>query len=367
MPKPDFSRSTIAVDPSAPLEGDVVRYQVTLRNTGEAESVAAQLRVTLPLEGMFVDLGGLDGARVDVANKSIETSVALPAGADRSFSFRVVAPRDAGGHVLSPRIALQDFYAQVSYLDGISTEIGTRPSSDGVVLGGVRITSVGLIVLGFVMAVPMLWLLVRMHASRRSSSAWRGRAVPSVLARGVGPLAAVLAVALALGFWTIFASMARRDWRSLSWPETTCTVLDRRVRIETTTTGTGRSPTTRMTTHFDKRLALRYRAAGVETISTGFDTGSRLQIGSGSNAQQELQRWALGSTVPCWFTPMDPKDVVVVRGFGGAYLFALFPLPVFLFGVWRLRSLLSANRSGRPPPPDQWRGIGTSASSATNA
>jgi uncharacterized repeat protein (TIGR01451 family) len=344
--RPDFSRSTIAVDPSAPREGDVVRYQVTLRNTGDAESVAAQLRVTLPHEGMFVDLAGLEGARVDPAGKSIEASVALPAGADRSFVFRVVAPRDAGGRMLGPRVALQDFYSRVSYLDGISTEIGTRPASGGLVLGGTRITPAGLVVLGFVVAVPVLWLLVRMGSRRGAPRVRRGGPGPGLLARGSGPLAVVLAVVLSLGFWTIFASMARRDWRSLSWPETTCTVLDRRVRIETTTTAAGGSPATRTTTHFEKLLALRYRAGGVDTISTGFDTGSRLQIGGGSGARHELERFAVGASVPCWFDPEDPRDVVVVRGFGGAYLFALFPLPVLLFGVWRLRSL-AASRGGR--------------------
>jgi uncharacterized repeat protein (TIGR01451 family) len=350
MAKPDFSHSTIAVDPSAPLEGDVVRYRITLRNTGDAESAAAQLKVTLPLEGMFVDLAGLEGARVDLATKSIETSLALPAGAERSFAFRVVAPRDAGGNVLSPQIALQDFHTQTSYFDSTSTEIGTRLSPDGVALGGVRITPAGMIVLGFVIATAMLWFLTRRLSGGGWSRTRSGRPVPGSLAPGFGPLAAVLALVISLGFWTIFAGMARRDWRSLSWPQTTCTVLDRKLRIETTTTGTGRPPAARMTTYFDKLLALRYRVDGVDMISTGFDTGSRLQIGGGSKVQQELQRWVIGGTVPCWFNPENPKDVVVLRGFGGAYLFALFPVPVFLFGAWRLRSLLTANRRRRGPP-----------------
>ena len=34
-------------------------------------------------------------------------------------------------------------------------------------------------------------------------------------------------------------------------------------------------------------------------------------------------------------------DGVVRRGFGGAYLFTLFPIPVFLFGVWSLRAFAS--------------------------
>jgi hypothetical protein len=50
--------------------------------------------------------------------------------------------------------------------------------------------------------------------------------------------------------------------------------------------------------------------------------------------------WTINSTVPCWYNPDDPSDVVVRNGFGGAYLFALFPLPVAAFGFYRTRALL---------------------------
>ena len=210
-------------------------------------------------------------------------------------------------------------------------------------LGSHRITPAGLVSLAFLLAILVLWVLGRVRSRRGPSTDRRGRPVPRVLARGTGPIPGALAIVIALGFWTLFGSMAWRDWRSLAWPETTCTVLDRRLKIETATSGTGGSRTTE---YFDKLLALRYQAAGVDTISTGFDTGSRLQIGGGANARQELERWAIGATVPCWFDPEDPRDVVVVPGFGGAYLFALFPLPVFLFGVWLLRTRI-AGRGGR--------------------
>jgi hypothetical protein len=53
-----------------------------------------------------------------------------------------------------------------------------------------------------------------------------------------------------------------------------------------------------------------------------------------------MNQWREGTVVPCWDDPLDPQEVVVRRGFGGAYLFTLFPIPVFLFGVWSLRALL---------------------------
>ena len=44
-------------------------------------------------------------------------------------------------------------------------------------------------------------------------------------------------------------------------------------------------------------------------------------------------KWTVGNAVPCWFNPAEPRDVIVIRGFGGAYLFALLPLLLFVLGV----------------------------------
>jgi hypothetical protein len=84
-------------------------------------------------------------------------------------------------------------------------------------------------------------------------------------------------------------------------------------------------------------LALEYPVDGRSMISTGFDTGSRLTVGGLGGAVTEFSRWPPGATVPCWFDPAQPDDVVVIQGFGGAYVFALFPIPVFLYGVAAIR------------------------------
>jgi hypothetical protein len=84
-------------------------------------------------------------------------------------------------------------------------------------------------------------------------------------------------------------------------------------------------------------LALKYDAGGHETISTGFETGSRLSIGGIGAAVEETARWPIGSTVPCWYDPANPTDVVVIPGFGGAYLFLLAPLALLFYGVMAIR------------------------------
>jgi hypothetical protein len=85
-----------------------------------------------------------------------------------------------------------------------------------------------------------------------------------------------------------------------------------------------------------------YVADGQPMVSTGFDTGSRASIGGLGGALAEFSHWPIGGTVPCWFDPAHPADVVVIRGFGGAYFFALFPLPLFVYGVWAIANGRSA-------------------------
>jgi hypothetical protein len=150
------------------------------------------------------------------------------------------------------------------------------------------------------------------------------------------------ALLLPIAFWAIFAVMAKRDWDSThSWTETSCLITDSRLR-EQETSSTGSLSRTRTTSSrtYQPLLALRYLAAGDEVVSTGFQTGSHLRVGGRARAESNLAGWPVGETVPCWFNPADRGDVVVRNGFGGAYLFALLPLPVAAFGVYRTRALL---------------------------
>ena len=94
-------------------------------------------------------------------------------------------------------------------------------------------------------------------------------------------------------------------------------------------------------TNYVPVLGLKYDASGKGTYSSGYDTGSRIGIGGQGGRTEELSRWGVGGTTPCWYNPSDPLDVVVLNGFGGAYLFALFPIPVFLIGAARIKSIFA--------------------------
>jgi hypothetical protein len=148
---------------------------------------------------------------------------------------------------------------------------------------------------------------------------------------------------VSLGFWTLFGVMAWRDYASLTrWRETTCTVLGGRLSAQPTTR-TRRAAAGQSTdeTNYVPVLGLKYAADGREMLSSGYDTGSRLGIGGRGGRTEELAQWTVGGLTSCWYDPADPTDVVVLRGFGGSYIFALFPVPVFLIGALRIRSLIA--------------------------
>ena len=315
---PDFSQSAMTMEPATVVEGDVVTFHVRLRNTGDEDAPYTELQVDLPLEAMFVDLTGLEQADIDPIAKVIEATINLPAGGERTFHFRMVVPRDAGGRLLSPRLRARYLYRGVEFNAGEPIQIDTRISTSGVAFGGVRFNSATLAVLGVLALYPALRVLTR--ARVRS-------AAPS------------LAITVAVGFWLLFAAMARDDWRTVTaFRQTTCTIVDSRMRVETETSRVPRSrlmPAATNTT-YKPLLALRYQADGREVISTGYDSSSRLSIGGAARAGREYAQWKVGGQVPCWYDPDDVGRVLVIPGFGGAYFFALFPVPLFAYAVWAL-------------------------------
>jgi hypothetical protein len=322
--QPDFSTSAITLTPATVVEGGVVTMQVALRNSGIEDAPYAEMILGLPLEALLVEYGGLDGAQLDPADRTITATVDLPAGSERLLTVTMVVPRDAGGNTFLPELVLRYPYRQVEFRTGEPVTIETRAGSSGglALPGGWEITPAGLAVLIVVALYPLLW-----------SGLPRRR-------RSHGP---VFAIVVSIGFPAMFAVMAKHDWDVLTrWTVTDCLITDKRFRIESSTSTVGRGTTlrNRQARAYKSLLALRYDANGQQTISTGYDTGTRLSIGRGQQEAAEYERWMPGETVPCWFDPDDPGDVVVIRGFGGAYAFAGIPaalLTLGVAGVWRRR------------------------------
>jgi hypothetical protein len=115
-----------------------------------------------------------------------------------------------------------------------------------------------------------------------------------------------------------------------SYEETTCTVLDRRLFMQTSAdTGSGTRSRTR--TSYSPRLALRYATRSGERVSEGFGTG---MVSYGA-----IRDFALGGQCACWYDPENDRRVVVRRGISLPFLgLAMMPFAVAfasLFGLWR--------------------------------
>jgi uncharacterized repeat protein (TIGR01451 family) len=320
--KPDFSKSTIAVDPAAPKEGDVVTFLVHIRNTGDEPAPFTEVEFELPLEAMFVDatgLEGLTGAKVDPLEKLMAATLDLPPGAGRTFSVRMVIPHDAGGHALIPRLKVRYAHAGVEfYGGGDPVTIDTRVANTGAVFGGIRFHPAAFVLLGVLLLYPALRVLT---GSRKGTK---------------GP---VLMIVIAVGFLSIFAAMAWHDWRTAyAFPKVSCTVLDTRMRVNVAESRTSlpKGPRREYTTNYEPLIALRYLVADREVIGTGYSTSSRLDIGRSETLIRDMDQFKIGAEVPCWYDPSDPTRVVVRPGFGGAYMFVLLPLGLLFLGLWGL-------------------------------
>jgi len=329
--KPDFTASEITVAGKTVLEGDVAHFKVWLRNGGDEGAEAAAVRIQLPLMGHLVEVKGLEDAQTDHDAREVTASVSLPAGGERVVEVAVLAPRDSGGQMLSMSAQIIHYHTMAENWVHGSVTIDTRIRADGVRVGGMRIAPAGLMTLGWLLATGLVIGVAGWLGGGRNQG------------RFFGPRAGVAAIMITIGFWLIFAAMAWRDYRVLrEWTETTGTIVGRRVATQTVSSSTrlssGATSQSRASEIRKPEFALRYTVGDREMLSTGYDTGSSLRVGGGkAQLEKEFREWTVGAQVPCWYDPGDPMDVVVKRGFGGAYLFALLPLFPFMMGWWILR------------------------------
>lgn len=341
---PDFSSSTIEASPGEPRAGDVVDFRLRLRNTGDVPAESVQVEIQTPAGFYLLDERPAPGVEVDLAEREIRTATKLSVGEERSVAFRLLAPRDSGGTILSVSAKLGHFAGglQEHRIHG-QFDVGDRERRGGVRLGGFRWGLAEGLLTGWLAAAATLWIALRATAGRSTPD----RRSPRRTDRSDSPTATTLALMVPLGFWLIFATMAWRDLATLTrWVETSATIVGGRTVIETSSSGSsgGKSRGSSETTTATPEFALRYEVDGRPVYSTGFDSGSSLHFGGRVSGAADWAGRRAGETIVCWYDPADPTDVVVRRGFGGAYLFALFPVPVFWLGLVGLRRRFGAIR-----------------------
>ena len=333
--RPDFESSEVLA-PKTVVEGDVARFQVRLRNGGDEAASNAAVTIRPPVMGHLIEVTGLEQTKTSEESGEVSGSISLPPKSERTVDVAVLAPRDSGGDMLSLTTRIIHYHTMAETWAHGGVTVDTRPHTDGVKVGAFRLTTAGLVVLGWLAATALALFAAGRLGPRNDRSFF-------------GPTSGALAIMIAIGFWLIFAVMAWRDYRSHTvWKETTATIVGRRVQVQSVTSHdrSASHQANRRTDVEKPEFALRYKVDGRDTLSTGYDTGSFLRVGGGgAQLEKEFREWVVGAQVPCWYDPRDPTDVVVKRGPGGAYVFALLPLLPFGAGWFMLRRLWRGSRT----------------------
>ena len=334
----DFSSSTIQTSSKSPVEGDLLEFRVTLRNTGDTRVENATLVIEWPSEGFLVHVPDLPVHSIDYKTRTITTSLVFEKNDEHSFAFQILAPRKGGGNILSVSIRLEDFLSGTRWIEHESVVIETGPSTSGILIGRNRITTPGIVLIAWVFASFCLWFVLKWkRRSIYARQAKRSRA--PVHASLFAPRMIVAAIMIPIAFFLVFGGMAWKDWLTFTaWQETQGVIVGRRELVqlvpdETKNDGQAASESSSATPQY----ALRYQVQGKEIISSGYDTGTSLRIGGRVMNGQEMRDWTVGTTIRCWYNPADPKEVIVRRGFCGSNFFGLLPIPLLLFGLSRLR------------------------------
>jgi hypothetical protein len=331
MAQPNFTTSRGEVIPASPRAGDVVRHVVTLTNTGSpaTASVSSMLR-----RGFLIGTeGDCAPARFDDSGDLVWPNGNFDTGETRRCTLTVLTRRNAAGtlaNVVTEIRVLPSGYRRVE----AAAELGNVPDPNAIRVGPVLMTRAGLVVTSllalFLVGVPIIML--RARAKIEAPLATTITRTPTGIL--VGAWAAVL---IAVGFLLFFVALARDDWRAYTdYRQADCTVFGSEVvSFESRSRSRDQS--------YAPLFAMRYLVDGVETFSTGYTTASALSFNTRAGTGSMFDRFAIGTTHPCWYDPQDPKTVMLVRGPGGAYVFALLPIPVLAIGL----SMLMGRRRRR--------------------
>lgn len=304
-----FDGSTLTPIGPPPVEGQPYAYRLTLTSSRDS---SGEVEILLPSAAMFAGLQGLEDVDVDHDSRTLRWRGSWTAGVPRVATLTLVAGIDAGGQTSSLRVSIRPWQGDTTYLTHVA-EVDTWLPPTLFRVGRIGVTTSGLAVLGWLVAMGVFWFLVRVVRPRAAN--W-----------------APIVIGVPAGFLLYFAALAWEDRRILALPETTCTVVDRVLDTRTASSTRRRGPET----VYAPRLALTYDLGDRHGVAQGFGTDSRLTAPRASRAQRMLERYAIGARVPCAIDSRDTRRAYVERGFGGAYLFALIPLPLLLLGVWGL-------------------------------
>lgn len=275
--------SSVRFEPEDPGRGEVGRLIVDIVHPGPGDR-RVRVDAELGIAAYFVDAshGGVPllPEVPDVRRTVRWPSLALPAESAGRLELQFVTrvDTDAGDLVVDVRVfdlATADQEVLVATAVPRAESFGTFGSPLWTAL--------------FV-ATPLLFMLSLFAAIK-----WGGP-------RGRAAVLWAVAGLLLLGVWGMVSSMIA----PYSWESTECTVLDQRIRLETSrSTSSSGSNTT--TTHERPWIAARYATPAGEVVSTGFAASFA------SASKHDLRDFPIGETFPCWFDPERPEDFALLR------------------------------------------------------
>lgn len=312
---PDFTTSTATYAPEPAVAGSVVRYDIAIANTG-GDSRYTRIAVALP-PGYFIgSAGDCAAAQPGDDDRFVLYEGSFPAGARKHCQVSVLPRPDSAGSIATLAVEITTPPAGYFRLEARPTLAGPPHHPDTVFMGPIGVTPAGMVTLGL-LAVAVVGALA---VSRRTRGA----------GAVVRPVGAWIAFVTSIGFLVYFASLAREDWRSYSdYREISCVIVDSSIRA---IKGSGRNPSSTYAPEF----VVRYDANGTETYSVATPPSTQVSVGWIGSSQKTLERMAIGSTQPCWVDPANVKTVMLQRGPGGAYFFALIPLLMLALAGWML-------------------------------
>lgn len=318
---PAFARARLEPAPSAIVANQPFDAGFVVVNDG-APTTYSRIVFDLPTDVLLAERPRRCAATLEPGTRTVVVEGALATGEERRCTLSLIAVPDASTHAsFALRVETPpDRYAGDVREASIDTPPRPRPLSiAGIGVGPLEIaviTWAGLLGAALV-------------SSRRTAPAGlEGRAARRGQAR--------IAFAVAGGFLAMFAALAWGDWRTLrEFSESACEITDSTLSVEAVASAASRRVAD--ATVATPRLALRYSTHEGQVTAIATPMATRLSATPG-DASRLVDAMTKRGSVPCWYDPADPRHVVIERGFGGAYLFAIAPLLLLTYGAWLWRS-----------------------------
>jgi hypothetical protein len=351
----DLRQSTITPEKEKVPGGELVTFHVVLKNTGDKPSSGTDVTISFPQNGFFIRMDELPELKRDDSAREISARVSLPAGGEYRFAFVLLAPRSEVSHFLSPHIEARDLLANdldaARWNADASVKITHVPTTAGIVLGGLRFHPAAAWLLGWIVFGGVMFVWIRSRLKWVQEHPQFHKVPQAAEVRRIPTFGVTALMMIPLAFLMVAGGMAWRDLQTLrNWQEAQATILDRREVVKTSRDDRTRSEIrkgipSRKTTTRTPEFALKYLVGEREVISSGFEAGWSIHIGGQVQGKADMDSWVAGTTIPCWYDPADPGNVVVRRGLSVAcLLFALFALPILWFGLRQLRKVNHAVR-----------------------